>query len=181
MSIHAGVFSMMEMEVSPDDIQSPFQGRLSPAAPKQHQQSPDVICSTLQSIESEISNDQEELAQICAGLKTTQQAPGMMDSGNGRSQHTYKKVRLIGSCPKFNCNMHSLFTKNLGNSSATSQSASNNLKRAPDGDNDGFQLPPKRNTVKPPMFTFPNSVPTTNKFTHLESLPIPNPPTPQAL
>ncbi|GIY92400.1 hypothetical protein CEXT_43381 [Caerostris extrusa] len=57
-------------------------------------------------------------------------------------------VRLIGSCPKFNCNMHSLSTENLGNPSATSQSASNNLKRAPDRDNDGFQLPPKRNTVK---------------------------------
>ncbi|GIY01367.1 nucleic-acid-binding protein from transposon X-element [Caerostris extrusa] len=29
------------------------------------------------------------------------------------------------------------------------------------------------------MFTFPNSVPTTNKFAQLESLPIPDPPTPQ--
>ncbi|GIY30673.1 hypothetical protein CDAR_210061 [Caerostris darwini] len=50
MSIHAGVSSMLEMEVSPDDSQSPFQGQLSPAAPEQHPQthSPDVICSTLQ-------------------------------------------------------------------------------------------------------------------------------------
>ncbi|GIY78459.1 hypothetical protein CEXT_570211 [Caerostris extrusa] len=88
-----------------------------------------------------------------------------------------QKVRLIGSCPKFRCNMHSLSTENLGNPSATSQSASNNLKREPDHDNDGFQLPSKRNTVKP---TFPNSVPTTNKFTQLESLPIPDSFTPQA-
>ncbi|GIY39156.1 hypothetical protein CDAR_93601 [Caerostris darwini] len=36
-SIYAGVSSMMEMEVSPDDSQSPFQGPLSPAAPEQHQ------------------------------------------------------------------------------------------------------------------------------------------------
>ncbi|GIX68061.1 hypothetical protein CEXT_560741 [Caerostris extrusa] len=56
MSIHAGVSSMMEMEVSPYDSQSPVQGRLSPAAPEQHQQtqSPEAICSTLQSIESNI-------------------------------------------------------------------------------------------------------------------------------
>ncbi|GIY74534.1 hypothetical protein CDAR_409911 [Caerostris darwini] len=91
-----------------------------------------------------------------------------------------QKVRLIGSYPKFVCNMHSLSAENLGNPSATSQSASNNLKLAPDSDNDGFQLPPKRNTVKPPTFTFPNSVPTTNKFAQLESRPIPDPPTPQA-
>ncbi|GIY56145.1 hypothetical protein CDAR_234031 [Caerostris darwini] len=91
-----------------------------------------------------------------------------------------QKVRLIANCPKFNCNMHSLSTENLGKPSATSQSASNNLKLAPDRDNDGFHLPPKRNTVKPPMFTFPNSVPTTNKFAQFESLPIPDPPTPQA-
>ncbi|GIX81718.1 hypothetical protein CEXT_393271 [Caerostris extrusa] len=78
--------------------------------------------------------------------------------------------------------MHSLFTENFGNSSATSQytsNTSNNLKRTPDRDNDVFQLPPKRNTVKPPMFTFSNSVSTTNIFAQLESFPIPDPPTPQ--
>ncbi|GIY38643.1 hypothetical protein CDAR_227631 [Caerostris darwini] len=49
---------------SPDDSQGLFQGRISPAAPEQHPQprSPDAICSTLQSIESEISSHQEELA-----------------------------------------------------------------------------------------------------------------------
>ncbi|GIX91233.1 hypothetical protein CEXT_386261 [Caerostris extrusa] len=110
----------MEMEVPPDDSQGPFQGRLSPAAPKQHQQpqSPDVIFRTLQSIELEISNDQDELAiyQICARLKSPQQTPGMMDSFKvpWRSQHTLQKVRLIGSCQKFNCNMHSLSTENIG-------------------------------------------------------------------
>ncbi|GIY65358.1 hypothetical protein CEXT_612571 [Caerostris extrusa] len=180
---------------SPDSQFSDFGGtmggRISPAAPEQHQQpqSPDAICSLLQSIESEISNYQEELAtyQICARLKSTQQTPGMLDSFQSamelmeRKISTHlQKVRLIGSCPKFNCNMHSLSTENLGNPSATSQSASNNLKRAPDRDNDGFQLSPERNTVKPPMFTFPNSVPTPNKFAHLESLPTPDPPTPQA-
>ncbi|GIY53270.1 hypothetical protein CEXT_389672 [Caerostris extrusa] len=151
MSIHAGVSSMMEMEVSPDDSQGPFQGRISPAAPEQHQQpqSPEAIYSTLQSIESEISNYHEELAtyQICARLKSTQQTPGMMDSFQSAMELVERKisihlqkVRLIGSCPKFNCNMHSLSTENLGNPSATFQSASNNLKRAPDSDNDGFQL-----------------------------------------
>ncbi|GIY61098.1 hypothetical protein CEXT_265551 [Caerostris extrusa] len=71
----------MEMKVSPDDSQSPFQGRLSPAAREQHQ-SPDAICSTLQSIESEISSYQEELAsyRIWASHKSTQQIPGLMDS-----------------------------------------------------------------------------------------------------
>ncbi|GIY19718.1 hypothetical protein CDAR_16681, partial [Caerostris darwini] len=95
MSIHAGVSSMMEMEVSPDDS-SPFQGRLSPAAPEQHQQpeSPDAICSTLQSDESEISSHQEELAsyQICASLKTTQQTPGMMDSFQSAMELAEQKI-----------------------------------------------------------------------------------------
>ncbi|GIX78194.1 hypothetical protein CDAR_508971 [Caerostris darwini] len=145
---------MMEMEVSPDDSQSSFQGRISPAAPEQHQQpqSPDAICSTLQSIESEISSYQEELAsyQICASLKSMQQTPGLMDSYQSAMELVEQKIST---------HVH---------------------KRAPDRDNDGFQLPPKRNAVKPPMFTFPNSVPTTNKFAQLESLPIPDPPTPQA-
>ncbi|GIY87206.1 hypothetical protein CEXT_145371 [Caerostris extrusa] len=96
MSIHAGVSSMMEMEVSPYDSQSPFQVRLSPAAPEQHQQtqSPDAICSTLQSIESEISNDQEELAsyQIYASLKTTQQTPGMRDSFQSDMELVERKI-----------------------------------------------------------------------------------------
>ncbi|GIY63980.1 hypothetical protein CDAR_20181 [Caerostris darwini] len=186
MSILAGVSSMMEMDVSRTIVRVLFR-----AAPEQNQQplSLDAIFSTLQSIESEISNYQEELDtyQICATLKATQQTPGMMDSFQSamelveRKISTHlQKVRLIGSCPKFNCNMHSLSTENLGNPSATSQSACNNLKRAPDRDYDGFQLTSKRNTVKPQIFTFPNSVPTTNKFTHLESLPIPDPPTPQA-
>ncbi|GIY70375.1 hypothetical protein CDAR_61961 [Caerostris darwini] len=173
MSIHAGVSSMVEMEVSPDDSQSPFPGRLSPAVSEQHQQtqSPDGTCSTLQSIESELLNDQEELAsyQICASHKSTQQTPGMMDSLQSamelvkRNISTHlQKVRLIVSWPKFNCDMHSSSTKNLGNPSATSQSASNNLKHAPNRDNDGFQLPPKRNTVKPRclLFQIPSSPPT---------------------
>ncbi|GIX77610.1 hypothetical protein CEXT_694931 [Caerostris extrusa] len=158
-----------------DDSQSPFPGRLSPAVSEQHQQtqSPDVICSTLQSIESELSNDQEELAsyQICASLKSTQQTPGMIDSLQSamelveRNISTHlQKVRLIGSWPKFNCNMPSSSTKNLGNPSDASQSASNNLKHAPNRDNDGFQLPPSETQSNPPMFTFPNSVLTTNKF-----------------
>ncbi|GIY57404.1 hypothetical protein CEXT_357781 [Caerostris extrusa] len=86
MSIHAGVSSMMEMEVSPDDSQGSFQGGISPAAPEQHQQpqSPDAICSTVQSIESEISNYKEELAnyQICARLKFPQQTP-LVSKGHG--------------------------------------------------------------------------------------------------
>ncbi|GIY57405.1 hypothetical protein CEXT_357791 [Caerostris extrusa] len=55
--------------------------------------------------------------------------------------------------------MYSLSTENLGNPSVTSQSTSDNQKRSPDRYNDGFQLPLKRNTGKPPMFTFPNSIP----------------------
>ncbi|GIX98373.1 hypothetical protein CEXT_402111 [Caerostris extrusa] len=88
--------------------------------------------------------------QICARLKSTQQTPGLMDSFQSAMElveqkvsTNLQKVRLIGSRPKLNCNMHSYLPKILATSqSATSQSASNNLKRAPDRDNDGSQLPP---------------------------------------
>ncbi|GIY09832.1 hypothetical protein CDAR_76051 [Caerostris darwini] len=52
-----------------------------------------------------------------------------------------QKVRLICSCPKFKCNMHSLSAENLGNPSATSQSASNNLKRGLTTITTGFNYP----------------------------------------
>ncbi|GIY95184.1 hypothetical protein CEXT_421101 [Caerostris extrusa] len=81
MSIHAGVSSMMEMEVSPDDSQSFRADCHQPLLNNISNLNLGAICSTLQSIESEILSYQEEFAtyQICARLKSTQQTPGLMD------------------------------------------------------------------------------------------------------
>ncbi|GIX74037.1 hypothetical protein CEXT_573461 [Caerostris extrusa] len=63
---------------------SPFQDQLPPESPKRSGrpvQSPVEVCTMLQNIQNELSNDQEELAsyQICVSLKSSSETPGMTE------------------------------------------------------------------------------------------------------
>ncbi|GIY03204.1 hypothetical protein CDAR_98781 [Caerostris darwini] len=72
------------MEVTAEGSLSPFQDQLPPASPKRSGrpiQSPVEVCTMLQNIQNELSNDQEELAsyQICVNLKSSSETPGLSE------------------------------------------------------------------------------------------------------
>ncbi|GIX74529.1 hypothetical protein CDAR_458841 [Caerostris darwini] len=66
------------IEVTAEGSLSPFQDQLPPESPKRSDrpvQSPVEVCTMLENIQNELSNDQEELAsyQICVSLKSSSQ------------------------------------------------------------------------------------------------------------
>ncbi|GIY75326.1 hypothetical protein CDAR_515041 [Caerostris darwini] len=106
------------MEVTTEGSLSPFQDQLPPESPKRSGrpvQSPVEVCTMLQNIQNELSNDQEELAsyQICVSLKSSSETPGMteilrnaMDLVESKIACHLHKVRLLGSCPIKTCIIH---------------------------------------------------------------------------
>ncbi|GIY41724.1 hypothetical protein CDAR_418291 [Caerostris darwini] len=163
----------------------------APASPKRSGrpiQSPVEVCTMLQNIQNELSNDQEELAsyQICVNLKSSSETPGLseilrnaMDLVENKIACHLHKVRLIGSCPIKTCLIHYPHSTSHTNFQPNSLPKQNPLKRATAEDSD-FQLPPKRNTVKAPTFFSPNTISTSNKFMNLDKLTEPDPHLPQA-
>ncbi|GIX67416.1 hypothetical protein CDAR_534801 [Caerostris darwini] len=179
------------MEVTAEGSLSPFQDQLPPASPKRSGrpiQSPVEVCTMLQNIQNELSNDQEELAsyQICVNLKSSSETPGLseilrnaMDLVESKIACHLHKVRFLGSCPIKTCLIHYPPSTSHTNFQPNSLPKQNPLKRATAEDSD-FQLPPKRNTVKAPTFFSPNTICTSNKFMNLDKLTEPDPPLPQA-
>ncbi|GIY83906.1 hypothetical protein CDAR_224171 [Caerostris darwini] len=106
------------MEVTAEGCLGPFQDQLPPESFKRSSrpvQSPIEVCTMLQNIQNELSNDQEELAsyQICVSLKFSSETPGMieilrnaMDLVESKIACHLHKVRLLGSCPIKTCIIH---------------------------------------------------------------------------
>ncbi|GIY90982.1 hypothetical protein CEXT_762881 [Caerostris extrusa] len=86
-------------------------------------------------------------------------------------RHHEEQVKLLGSCPKINCNIHSSNNvKEIIDSNSTTNTSI--LKRCNDCDDEGFKLPPKRNTAKAPICSHSATTQINNKFSQLVNIPI---------
>ncbi|GIY50901.1 hypothetical protein CDAR_549601 [Caerostris darwini] len=77
------------------------------------------------------------------------------------------QIRLLGSCPVLNCNIH--YSNFSSNANLNSTNLSNS-KRASDCVNDGFQYPTKRNTAKSVILNSPTTPIFQNKFSNLQPI-----------
>ncbi|GIX94480.1 hypothetical protein CDAR_206241 [Caerostris darwini] len=105
------------MDFCSADRQSPFQDPLTPLTSDRNgqEQLPDYMCGIIHQHEKVIENYQMELSYHLMYLRHTTVLSTPREKGSHRkSRHTAQQkirhheeqVRLLGSCPKINCNIH---------------------------------------------------------------------------
>ncbi|GIY54929.1 hypothetical protein CDAR_612811 [Caerostris darwini] len=164
------------MDTSSADGQSPFQGPLTPDDPESLQSS-EHICKRMQQMANEKAAAERALClhltylnypDIQADPVVLQRMENIVRRTSSKVDFIDDQVRLLGSCPVLNCNVHySNFSSNV-NLNSTNLS---NSKRASDCVNDGFQYPIKRNTVKSVILNSTTIPISQNKFSNQPNIP----------
>ncbi|GIY38466.1 hypothetical protein CDAR_58601 [Caerostris darwini] len=164
------------MDTSSADGQSSFQGPLTPDDPVSLQLS-ERICKRMQEKAHEKASAEQALSlhltylndpDIQADPVVLQSVENIVRRTSSKADFIDNQVRLLGSCPVLNCNVHySNFSRNV-NLNSTNVS---NSKRSNDCVNDGFQYPTKRTTAKPVILNSTIIPISQNKFSNLQNIP----------
>ncbi|GIY27100.1 hypothetical protein CDAR_113661 [Caerostris darwini] len=91
-----------------------------------------------------------------------EQIENLVTTAQQKIRHHEEQVRLLGSCPKINCNIHS--SNNVEEIIDSNSTTNTEPKGRNDCDDEGFNSPPKRNTVKAPIYSHSAITQTNNKF-----------------